>query len=154
MIAAAKARGKLAVVHVGSRAAAETAIAAGASGLVHIFGDEPPPAGFGAQTKAAGAFVIPTLSVIESATGTAGGAGLTSVPALAPFLTSDRTRRTEGVLPAVGQVRRFGCSTRLMRRVSCIAAGVPILAGSDAPNPAPCMAPRSIASWSCWCRPA
>ena len=34
VIAAAKARGKLGVVHIGSRAAAETAIAAGASGLV------------------------------------------------------------------------------------------------------------------------
>ncbi|MBA2302790.1 MAG: hypothetical protein H0W08_09170 [Acidobacteria bacterium] len=44
VVAAARARGKLAIVHVGSRRAAETAIAAGANGLVHTFGDELPPA--------------------------------------------------------------------------------------------------------------
>ncbi len=134
VIAAAKARGKVVVVHIGSRAAADTAIAAGASGLVHIFGNEPPPASFGAQTKTAGAFVIPTLSVIESATGTAGGTGLTGVPALAPFLTSVERDALRASFP-----RRPGSPLRLQHALDATLqlhrAGVAILAGSDAPNP-------------------
>ena len=134
VIAAAKARGKLVVVHIGSRAAAETAIAAGASGLVHIFGNEPPPAVFAAQTKTAGAFVIPTLSVIESATGTAGGTGLTDVPALTPFFTPVERDALRASFP-----RRPGSPLRLQHALDATLqlhrAGVAILAGSDAPNP-------------------
>lgn len=89
VVAAAKARGKLAVVHVGSRTAAEAAVNAGANGLVHIFGDEPPPADFARRAKAAGMFVIPTLSVIESVAGVAGGADIGNSSPLAPFLTPD-----------------------------------------------------------------
>ncbi|HEY0875762.1 MAG TPA: amidohydrolase family protein, partial [Vicinamibacterales bacterium] len=84
VVAAAKSRGKLAVVHVGSRKAAEAAINAGADGLVHIFGDEPPPADFAKRAKAAGMFVIPTLSVIESLAGVAGGADIAGSSPLAP----------------------------------------------------------------------
>ncbi len=133
VIAAAKARGKLVVVHIGSVAAAETAIAAGASGLVHIFGNEPPPAEFGSRARAAGAFVIPTLSVIESATGTAGGAALTEVPALAPYLTSTERGALRTSFP-----HRPGSPLRVQHAMDATrqlhAAGVPILAGSDAPN--------------------
>ena len=68
-IEAAKKRGKLAVVHVGSAQGANDAIAAGASGLVHIFADAPADAAFVARVAAARAFVTPTLSVTESTTG-------------------------------------------------------------------------------------
>ena len=133
VIAAAKARNKLVVVHIGSIAAAKTAIAAGASGLVHIFGNEPPPSDFGSFTKTAGAFVIPTLSVIESATGTAGGAGLTEVPALAPYLNAVERGALRTSYP-----HRPGSPLRLQHALDATrqlhAAGVPVLAGSDAPN--------------------
>ena len=133
VIAAAKARGKLVVVHIGSVAAAETAIAAGASGLVHIFGNQPPPSDFGSRAKAAGAFVIPTLSVIESATGTAGGAALTEVPALAPYLTSAERGTLRTSFPnGPGSTLRVQHAMDATRQL--FAAGVPILAGSDAPN--------------------
>ena len=68
-IAAAKRRGKLALVHIGSKRAAEEALDAGASGLVHIFADEAPDAAFVQRAIAAKAFVIPTLSVNESTSG-------------------------------------------------------------------------------------
>lgn len=133
VIAAGKVRGKLVVVHVGSRAAAETAIAAGASGLVHIFGNEPPPLDFGSRTRTAGAFIIPTLSVIESVGGTAGGAALTKVPALAPYLTSAERDALQASFP-----QRPGSKVRLQHALDATrqlhTAGVPILAGSDAPN--------------------
>src|SRR5690606_18322791 len=99
VIAAAKARGKLAVVHVGSRSAAEAAIAAGADGLVHIFGDEPPPADLATRAKDAGLFIIPTLSVIESVAGVAGGADLGRSSPLAPFLTSEEKAALNASFP-------------------------------------------------------
>lgn len=134
VIAAAKARGKLAVVHVGSRRAAETAVAAGASGLVHLFGDEPPSADFAPRVKDAGMFVIPTLSVIESVSGLAGGADLASSSPLAEFLTPDERAALNASFP-----QRAGTKVTLRNATEAVrqlqAAGVPILAGSDAPNP-------------------
>jgi imidazolonepropionase-like amidohydrolase len=133
VIAAAKARDKLVVVHVGSLTGARVAISAGASGLVHIFGNQPPPSDFGTQTRTAGAFIIPTLSVIESASGVPGGAGLTEVAALAPYLTSVERDALKASFP-----QRPGATIRLQHAVDATrlahAAGVPILAGSDAPN--------------------
>ena len=133
VIAAAKERDKLVVVHVSARQAAETAIAAGASGLVHIFANEAPPADFGARTKEAGAFVIPTLSVIESASGTAGGAGLTKAAALAPYMTASEGGALQASFP-----QRPGSPLRLQHALDATrqlhAAGVLVLAGSDAPN--------------------
>lgn len=133
VIAAAKARSRLVVVHIGSVAAAETAIAAGASGLVHIFGDQPPPTDFGSRANKADSFVIPTLSVIESATGVPGSEALTKVPAFAPYLTAAERDALRVSFPV-----RPGSQIRLQHALDATrqlyAAGVPILAGSDAPN--------------------
>ncbi len=60
VVLAAHARGKLAVVHVGSLADAREAIDAGADGLEHLFVDRAPDAGFGAFVAAHHAFVVPT----------------------------------------------------------------------------------------------
>ena len=68
-VSAARSAGKLAVVHIGSHDAANDAIAAGASGLIHLFADRAPEPDFAARVKASGAFVTPTLSVIQSTTG-------------------------------------------------------------------------------------
>ena len=134
VIAAAKNRGKLVVVHVGSRRAAETAVAAAPNGLVHIFGDEPPPAGFADSVRKAGMFVVPTLSVIESVAGVAGGAALTGHPALGPLMRADEKTALKGTFP-----QREGGKVRIAHAIESVRqlhkAGVPILAGSDAPNP-------------------
>jgi imidazolonepropionase-like amidohydrolase len=134
VVVAAKARGKLAVVHVGSSRAADAAITAGASGLVHLFGDEPPAGDFAQRVTAAGMFVIPTLSVIESVTGVAGSADIASASPLAPFLTPDEKAALNASFP-----QRAGTKVRLEHAVAATRqlheAGVPILAGSDAPNP-------------------
>lgn len=134
VIAAAKKRHKLAVVHVGSRRAAETAIAAGADGLVHIFGDEPPPSGFADAARKARIFVVATLSVIESVAGVAGGAALVQHPAFGPFLRPEEKTALSGTFP-----QRPGNKVRIEHAMATVrqlhAAGVPILAGSDAPNP-------------------
>lgn len=133
-IAAAQKRGKLAVVHVGSHRAADTAVAAGANGLVHIFADASPSATFAASVRKAGMFVIPTLTVIESVSGTAGGAAVVKHPALAPFATPAERVALAGTFP-----QRPGSRVRLENGIAAVralhAAGVPLLAGSDAPNP-------------------
>ena len=133
VIAAAQARGKLAVVHVGSRKAAEDALNAGANGLVHIFADEAPPADFSRRVKAATLFVIPTLSVIESVSGVAGGADLAGSSPLAAFLTPEEKAALNASFP-----RRSGSKVTLEHATAVTrqlhAEGVPILAGSDAPN--------------------
>ena len=134
VIVAAKRRGKLAVVHVGSHAAADAAIAAGANGLVHIFADAPPSPGFAASVKKVGAFVVPTLSVIESVAGTAGSADVAKHASIAPFLTPMERAAFKGTFPS-----RPGSKVRLEHALAAVAqlhgAGVPLLAGSDAPNP-------------------
>ena len=134
VISATRARGRMAVVHVGSHAAADTAVAAGASGLVHIFADAPTSATFAPSVRKAGMFVIPTLTVIESVSGTAGGAAVMKHPALARFVTPAERAALTGTFP-----QRPGSRVRLEHGVAAVralhAAGVPILAGSDAPNP-------------------
>jgi imidazolonepropionase-like amidohydrolase len=134
VVAAAKRRGKLAVVHIGARSGAEAAIDAGASGLVHLFADAAPDAGFVQRVVGAHAFVIPTLSVNESTTGVASGAPLIGDSRLSPWLTAAEKTSLQASFPKRAtskQNLRFALdATRQLH-----AAGVPILAGTDAPNP-------------------
>ena len=64
-VAAAHARGKLALVHIGDLAGARAAIDAGADGLAHLFVDRDPDAEFGAFVASHKAFVVPTLTVLQ-----------------------------------------------------------------------------------------
>jgi hypothetical protein len=134
VIAAARARGKLAVVHISSHEAADEALSAGASGLVHLFADTPPSAGFAERARTASAFVISTLSVLESVAGTGGGSELARDARLGPFLSAAERGslgRTFPAAPRAGTalVNALDAARRLHE------AGVPLLAGTDAPNP-------------------
>jgi imidazolonepropionase-like amidohydrolase len=134
LIDAAHKRGKLAVVHVSTASGAHDAIDAGADALVHIFADKTPDADFGKFVAAHHAFVAPTLSVNESTTGVASGASLITDKYLAPFLDADEIKNLNGSFPlrttaTVNIANAFEAVRQLK------AAGVPILAGTDAPNP-------------------
>ncbi|HWN41553.1 MAG TPA: amidohydrolase family protein [Thermoanaerobaculia bacterium] len=77
---------------------------------------------------------MPTLSLSESAAGVASGWSLTEDPRLAPYLTADEVanlRRSFSTLP--GAPQRLEHAFAAVRQLR--AAKVPILAGSDAPNP-------------------
>jgi imidazolonepropionase-like amidohydrolase len=132
--AAAKARGKLAVIHVGSRQAAVEALASGVNGLVHIFADAPAGPDFVQQAVKAGVFVTPTLSVTESTTGVASGEALTKDARLSPFINATERTSLGGRFPnrpgSKQNLAHAAGATRLLYE-----AGVPILAGTDAPNP-------------------
>jgi imidazolonepropionase-like amidohydrolase len=132
VIAAAHRREARAVVHVSTLEAARHALEAGADGLAHLFNDRPPDDGLGALAAGAGAFVIPTLTVIESTLGQPSGAVLLADDRLAPYLTAPERAGLQQSFPArAGKtLEPAQAAVRALR-----AAGVPLLAGSDAPNP-------------------
>lgn len=135
VIAAAHARGKLALVHIGDLEGARAAIEEGADGLVHLFVDKAPDADFAKLVAQHRAFVIPTLSVLRSIAGSTSGAVLADDPRLTPWLT-----RTDVSMLKQGFPRRPGApATAYAGAVETVralhAAGVPVLAGTDAGNP-------------------
>jgi imidazolonepropionase-like amidohydrolase len=134
VVAAAHKRGKLAVVHIGSLQGARDAIDVGADGLVHTFEDVAPDAEFGRFVASHRAFVVPTLTVNMSVSGVGGGAALLKDDRIAPYIPP----AIEGVLQQ-GFPRRANSTLNFAHAEESVralkAAGVPILAGTDAPNP-------------------
>jgi hypothetical protein len=134
LVAAAHKRGKLAVVHIGTQQDAHDAIEVGADGLVHTFVDTPPDAEFGRFVANHHAFVIPTLAVNLSVTGTAGSAALLKDPRMTAFISQANEAVMQQGFPrrpgTTLDIANGSASVRLLK-----AAGVPILAGTDAPNP-------------------
>jgi hypothetical protein len=123
----------MAVVHISRLAAARDALEAGADGLMHIFVDAPTEE-FAALAATKHAFVVPTLAMYASVWGNSRGPALASDPLIAPFLApaakpmllyQEEPWKLEGYSLANAE-----------RAVAMLAAhGVPILAGTDAPNP-------------------
>lgn len=132
LVDAAHLRHKLAVVHISTLKAAKEALEAGADGLAHIFTDQAPDQEFIDLAVRKKAFVIPTLTVVEATTGVASGSSLTEDPRLVPYLTAEEVQNLRRSFPKRGNLD-FQNALEAVRRLS--AAGVPILAGTDAPNP-------------------
>ncbi|HSS50345.1 MAG TPA: amidohydrolase family protein, partial [Thermoanaerobaculia bacterium] len=120
------------VVHISTEEAATEALEAGADGLVHIFTDRAPEPGFIALAVKRKAFVTPTLTVVEGTTGVASGQSLTDDPRLAPYLTAEEIQNLRKHFPKHGELH-FQNALDAVRQLK--AAGVPILTGTDAPNP-------------------
>jgi imidazolonepropionase-like amidohydrolase len=130
-VAAAHARHKLAVAHVATPQDARTALEASIDGLMHLYtgGAQPELA---AQIAAQRAFVVPTLSVLHAmCEPQIAGTSLAADAQLRPYLPPE----------AVAQLRRgfprppSDCSGFAAAVAALHAAGVTLLAGSDAPNP-------------------
>jgi imidazolonepropionase-like amidohydrolase len=133
-IAAVRKAGKLAVVHIGSQASADDALAAGASGLIHLFEDSPPAEDFTARVKKAGAFITPTLTVLESATSVPSGASLVDDRRMKSLITPVERANLGASFPKRAN-SRLRIDYAFAATKSLHDAGVPILAGTDAPNP-------------------
>ena len=133
-IDAAHARDKLAVVHIGSAVGAREAIAGGADGLVHVFADRSPEPDFGRFVAERGAFVVPTLAVLENGAGEAGGTALVTDPVLGPRLFPQDVQNLGLRFP-----ERAGDQNSLANALEAVRllheAGATLLAGTDAPNP-------------------
>lgn len=131
VIRAAHARDRLAVVHATAQETARESLRDGADGLVHVFQDEIADDDFVALAASRGAFVVPTLSVIATFAGRP--QTVSEDPRLRGWLSTAQTQ-------SLGESRRFASPSPALlanalasvRRLH--AAGVPIVAGTDAPN--------------------
>lgn len=134
VVAAAHRRKALVVAHVHALEAAEMAVSAGVDGLVHTVVDTLPTAAWAQSVAARKVFVIPTLSVLG---GSDESQRLARDARLLPFLNRAEIAQlaAPGVLSemAGGEARSRSLargSVRIWR-----AAGVKLLAGTDAANP-------------------
>lgn len=132
LIAAAHAHGMLAVVHVSTLERALIAQRLGADGLVHVWADEVIGEEDAAAMAQSGMFVIPTLSVVASFAGERVSAELLEGPDAA--LLSPMQRQTLGNAIRYGEAGSdMDVAVENVRRLH--AAGVTLIAGTDAPNP-------------------
>ncbi len=133
-IAAAHARKLLAVAHIGSQQGAKDAIESGVDGLAHLFVDSAPDADFVALAAKSGAFVVPTLSVNSSITGKSPGDAVAGDPDLAPYLSAESAANLAQMLSARARTSpSYAFAEQTVKKLRD--AHVPILAGTDAPNP-------------------
>ena len=134
VVDAAHARQRLALVHIGSVPGARDALESGADGLVHLSPDRAVDEELVALALRRGAFIVPTLSLNESLCGIASGASLVTDPRVAPFLSGFSTKNL-GESFRLHPPHKLDFSSVLTSVARLHAAGVPILAGTDAPNP-------------------
>ena len=130
VIAAAHAEGLAAVVHVSTLETALEAMAFGADGLVHVWRDEVVSEEDARRFAEADIFVVPTLSVMVSADDPAVAELVreTDEAMLSPIQRQTLAGRFPGGLAEGGDV-----AMENVRRLR--AAGVRLVAGTDAPNP-------------------
>ncbi len=133
IVAATHSHDRLAVFHISTAKDAGEVIASGADGLVHMYFEGTGGPEFVEAAREAGIFLVPTLAVLETIAGTGGGLELAADPLIAPFLTPEQRG-------GLGQDFGRNPDPELMANIlagvgELHAAGVPILAGSDAPNP-------------------
>jgi imidazolonepropionase-like amidohydrolase len=133
IIAAAHVRDKLVVVHVSKQKDAHDVVADGCDGLAHLFTDTPPDPSFAAFVAAHHAFVVPTLAVLEGLDGIRGGESLVNDARLAPYLTTADISNLKQSFPKFSTAATVKNADQAIPQLK--AAHVPILAGTDAPNP-------------------
>ncbi len=134
VIEAAHNRKKLAVVHIGTLQDARDAIEAGADGLAHLFQDRKPDPQFAKLVADHHAFVVPTLAVLRSVAGQSGGDALAKDPNIGPFIAAgDKTQLLRTFPWRTPTWLDYSAAEEAVRQLK--SASVPILAGTDCPNP-------------------
>jgi imidazolonepropionase-like amidohydrolase len=128
---AAHARGRIAVAHIGTERHARGAITAGVDGLAHIFNGTTVSPDFGQFAAKHGVFVIPTLSVLYSSCGMPDGPSL--------LKDADTMKHIKpqfrSLLDMTFTGSKLSCDAAPQAIRQLVAAGVPVLAGTDAPAP-------------------
>lgn len=133
VIEAAHERNKLAVVHIMTLKEAQEAIEAGADGLAHLFCNDAFDEDFGRYVSQHGAFVIPTLTVLENVSGVSGASSLVEDPRLSHYLKQTDITALKQPFPVHSEQGGYKAAQRTIRQLR--AEHVPLLAGTDAPNP-------------------
>lgn len=134
VVAATHAAKRIAVVHVSRQSDALAAITRGADGLAHVFVDSVADDTLIAAMKAHDAFIVPTLSVTAANAGQGDGASLAGDAALKPFLGATQLGTLRARFEALS--RNPAWRDNAFASVRALhAAGVSVLAGTDAGNP-------------------
>jgi imidazolonepropionase-like amidohydrolase len=135
LVASAHGFGKLAVAHVHTVDFASEALEARADGLAHVYQDRLPEPGLVETMAKRGVFVVPTLSVLESACGLAGGGTVADDLHLSPYLSPEEIAWLRRPIAAPNATPRhyFGVVQPAVRQL--VGSGISVLAGTDAPNP-------------------
>lgn len=131
LVKAAHARERIAVAHIGNEGHARGAIAAGVDGLAHLFDGTNVTPDFGQFAARHGVFVIPTLSTLYSGCGTSDGPD---------FLKDADTMKHvkpqfRSLLDMPSPSAKLSCDALPQTIRQLVAAGVPVVAGTDAPYP-------------------
>lgn len=134
VVAAAHERDRLALAHIGTANGAREAITAGVDGLVHLFADRPPDDDLARLAADHKIFVIPTLTVIESLAGNPGGEDLLADESVQPWLGPQEEGNLKRAFPFERQ-KNYAYRNAELAVAALRAAEVPLLAGTDAPNP-------------------
>ncbi|HUO91913.1 MAG TPA: amidohydrolase family protein [Rhizomicrobium sp.] len=133
VINAAHEDARMAIVHAQAEWAAREAIECGADGLAHMFPDKVADAGFLALARSHHIFAETTDDVWAGVSGAGLAAKLAADPRVAPYLSAAQkgtlTAGEKHIVPDF--FPNALANTRALHE-----AGVPILAGTDAPNPA------------------
>jgi imidazolonepropionase-like amidohydrolase len=134
LIKAAHENNKKALIHIASFQQAKTMADQGADGLVHSFIDHVADTAFIEQAKKQGMFIIPTLSVTGSLAGADEGKKLADDVQLKEYLSVLQSNSLKASFPPQWQnpkvLENALASVKLLH-----AAGIPLLAGTDAGNP-------------------
>ncbi len=130
VIAAAHDNGLMAVAHISTQRAALDMVEDDIDGLVHIFADENISDTFIEQAVTRDVFVIPTLAVIAAIDGRHNDRDQAGVERL---LSPMQQQTLGSAFADVGSGFNLDIALNNVRRLH--AAGIRILAGSDAPNP-------------------
>jgi imidazolonepropionase-like amidohydrolase len=131
-VKAAHGLGKMAIVHASRARDARTAIECGADGLAHLFADEVADADFVTLARRHHIFIETTLAVVAAGSGSTLPQELYARPDVAASLSAGQKRLLSY---GFGPVRPHGIENALRSARILQAAGVPLLAGTDAPNP-------------------
>ncbi|MFC2138242.1 amidohydrolase family protein [Bacteroidota bacterium] len=133
LIEAAHKNEKMVFVHIAREGDAKWVIEAGADGLAHMFSDDVYDPEFGDILAVNKAIVIPTLSILESLTGKQGGLLLLNDSVLKPYLTKLDYDHLNQTFPLMTTKAGYAAAEKAIMQLK--EAHVPILAGTDAPNP-------------------
>ncbi|MCC5870338.1 MAG: amidohydrolase family protein [Gammaproteobacteria bacterium] len=132
IIRAVHAHQRLAIVHVSTQEQARQAFAQGADMIAHVFQDKVADDELLALALKNDAAVITTLSVLARAAGTEHADTLSAHPKFTDHLSSFQSQTLGARFPR----ERPQLLGRILESIGRFhAAGVPVLAGSDAPNP-------------------
>lgn len=131
LVQAAHRRGKLAMVHIATKADARVALEAGADVLHHLF-DGGPDEDLARMLGRKRAVLAPTLAALRTGCG-APGVALASDPRIAPYLSEEAANNLR--FAPGGAKKAETCAEGLAALLQLKTTGVRILAGTDAPNP-------------------